>query len=105
MFLPEARFEIFTAVKIQFEVFWVVTPFHRSMLPPSSLHPEDGGSKFIRNVGILLKFYTASELRRLRHKYFYLLFCMSVELGLSHEREEHRLRVYENKPLDIRRKK
>jgi len=40
------RFEVFMAVKIQVDVFWVVTPcrivvgripvFQRSMLPPSS---------------------------------------------------------------------
>jgi len=45
--LPFARFEIFTAVKIQTDGFWVTTPrslccgrtptFHSSMLPPSSV--------------------------------------------------------------------
>jgi hypothetical protein len=31
---------------------------------PSSLHPEDGGSKFLRNVGVLQQHYTASQPRR-----------------------------------------
>jgi hypothetical protein len=30
------------------------------------LHPEDGGNKVLRNVGILQQHYTASEPRRLR---------------------------------------
>jgi hypothetical protein len=30
-------------------------------LPPSSLHPEDGGSKDLRYVGILVQHYTASQ--------------------------------------------
>jgi len=38
------------------------------MLTPSSLHPEDGGSKVFRNVGILPRRYTASQPKRLRHE-------------------------------------
>jgi len=50
-----ARFEIFTAVKIQVEVFCVVT-----LLPPSSqcLRPDDGESKVLRNEGNLPQQYT-----------------------------------------------
>jgi hypothetical protein len=49
-----ARFEVFTAVKIQFEVFWVLTPSsvvgYQRFGGPCCLHlqgevPEDGGSK------------------------------------------------------------
>jgi hypothetical protein len=47
----EARFEVFTAVKVQVEVFWVVTPYsvvigyHRFRGQCClHIHPEDGGS-------------------------------------------------------------
>jgi len=30
------RFEVFMAVRIQVEVFWIVTLFWRTLLPPSS---------------------------------------------------------------------
>jgi imidazoleglycerol phosphate synthase glutamine amidotransferase subunit HisH len=36
------RFEVFTAVKIQVEVFLVVTP--RNVMVGYQFHPEDGGS-------------------------------------------------------------
>jgi hypothetical protein len=38
-----------------------------------SLHPEDGGSKVLRNVGILPHHYTVSRLRRPRNQSLYLL--------------------------------
>jgi len=46
------RFEVFTAVKIQVVVFWVVTPYFRG---PCCLHLQ-GGIKGIDidNTGILL---------------------------------------------------
>jgi hypothetical protein len=63
---------------IQVEVFWVVTSCSvvveyqslrgpcRSLLPPTSLHSEDGGSMDLWNFGILPQHYTTSQLRRLR---------------------------------------
>jgi hypothetical protein len=45
-------FEVFTTVKAQIQVFWVVKPcimvetdVSGDLLPPSSLHPEDGGDE------------------------------------------------------------
>jgi hypothetical protein len=49
-----ATSEAFTMAMFQVKVFWVVMlcsavvlipTFQRSMLPPSSLHPNDGGCK------------------------------------------------------------
>jgi hypothetical protein len=37
--------------------------FQRTMLPPSALHPENGGSNAIRNTGILPQHYMASQPR------------------------------------------
>jgi len=56
-------------VKIQVEVFWVLTPrsvvFQRFILPPfSGLSEEDGGTEVLRNVGILPKHCTMSQPRR-----------------------------------------
>jgi len=84
---PNTRFEVFLAVKNKVEVFWVVTPcsriptFRVTLLPPSwqwsdrwwkrkeySLYSEDGGSMVLRNYGILLQHYTASQPRRLRQQ-------------------------------------
>jgi hypothetical protein len=64
------RFEVFTAVNIQIEV-WVVTPqccgristFLRTLLPPSS------GSKVLRNDGILPQHYTRSQLKILVRRF------------------------------------
>jgi hypothetical protein len=53
-------FEVFTAGKFPFDVCWVVTPCSdevgpcRLYLYLTFLRPEDGGSKILRNVGILL---------------------------------------------------
>jgi hypothetical protein len=58
----EARYEVFMAVKIQIEVFWVVTLCSVLVLP-SCWH---GGSMDIRNVGIILQHYTMSQPRRPR---------------------------------------
>jgi hypothetical protein len=67
-YITDARFEVFTAVKIQVEVLRAVTlcnvaveytPHHSTLL-----HPEDGGSKFLQNVEILLQHYTISQQRR-----------------------------------------
>jgi len=54
----DARFQTFTAVKIQVEVIRFVTPWR--------LHPEDGGIKVLRNVCILSQHYTASQTGRPR---------------------------------------
>jgi hypothetical protein len=63
--------EVLTAVKIQVEVFWVVTPcaIWVSTLQRSMLKDEDGGSMDIRNVGFLPQRYTASQPRRPRFEY------------------------------------
>jgi len=42
------RFEIFTEVKIQVEVFWVVTPCGAAV----GCHDEDGGSWALRSYRI-----------------------------------------------------
>jgi hypothetical protein len=55
---PYARLEVFTAVKIPVGVIWVVTP--------CSVVEEDGGSVYLRNVGILPQHYTASQPKRPR---------------------------------------
>jgi hypothetical protein len=62
------RFEVFTAVKIQVEVFWVMTPYSVVSRGPLCLHlhPEDGGSKVLRNVDIRPQRYTASQPERPR---------------------------------------
>jgi len=60
----------FTAMNIQVEVFWVVTPcdgippFRRTLLPP--LHPVDGGSEVLRNGVIVPQHYTATQPTRSR---------------------------------------
>jgi hypothetical protein len=38
--------------------------FQRFLLPPSSGHPDDGGSKHLLNVSKLLPDYTAQQPRR-----------------------------------------
>jgi hypothetical protein len=52
-----ARLEVFTAMKIQIEVFWFVMPCSDVVgyksFGVSEPHPQDGGSMAIRNVGIL----------------------------------------------------
>jgi len=57
-----ARYEAFTAVTFQVEVFWHVT----RCVAASILHPEDGGSTVLRNVGILPQQYTTPQPRRPR---------------------------------------
>jgi len=49
------RTEIFTAMKIKAEIFWNAMPHH--------LHPEEGGGKVLRNVGIIPQQYTTSRPR------------------------------------------
>jgi hypothetical protein len=44
----DARFEVYTAVKNEVEIFWAVTLGHHQ-----SLHPEDGGSVDLRNFCVL----------------------------------------------------
>jgi len=57
--------------EIQVEFFWILTKccgrmsvFQKSMLSASSLHPEDGSSKVLRNDGIPLHHYMVSQPRR-----------------------------------------
>jgi hypothetical protein len=57
--LSRHRFEVFTAVKTQVEVFCVVTLC-------AVVHSEDGGRKTLRYFGILPQHYTASKPTRLR---------------------------------------
>jgi hypothetical protein len=45
-------------VKIQITIFWVVALC--SVVVGYQPHPEDGGSKVLRNGGIILQHYTAS---------------------------------------------
>jgi len=55
--------------QIQIAVLWImkscsfarIPTFRRTFLPPSSLHPEDGGRKVDRNDSILPQHYTASQ--------------------------------------------
>jgi hypothetical protein len=61
------RFEIFTAVRMMM-FFWVLTPC-RLVGKSQRLHlqdfsTEEGGSMFLRNVGIYRRVYTASKPRR-----------------------------------------
>jgi len=73
--LQSTRFEVFTAVKIQVEVFWVVTPcsvavghqrFGGGGLCSLHLYREAGGRKILRNDGILPQRFTALQNRRPR---------------------------------------
>jgi len=57
-------------VKIQVEVFWIVVPCSVA---------EDGGSKVIRNVGILPQHYTASQPRSPRPKILYFTLTLNSE--------------------------
>jgi hypothetical protein len=43
----DARLEVFTGVKIQAEVFWVVIPYSVAGGYQLHLHPEDGGRKVL----------------------------------------------------------
>jgi hypothetical protein len=49
-------------------VLHVVTTFRRNVSPPSSLHLENGGDKFLRNVDNHLECNKASQPRRQRSK-------------------------------------
>jgi hypothetical protein len=54
-------FEASTAEMFQVGVFWVLMPC--SFVAGCHLHPENGGSMDLRNIGILLQHYTASQSR------------------------------------------
>jgi len=65
----KATFEVFTAVKIHVEIFWVVTAcndmvWYQRFRGPSSGEME--GRMDLWNVGILPQHYTASQHRRTR---------------------------------------
>jgi len=51
-------------MRCQVEVYWIVTPC--GVAVGYHIHPEDEGSKVLRNVGILPQHYTASQTRRPR---------------------------------------
>jgi len=55
-----ARFDVFIVMKV------------------SSLHPEDGGSMALRNVGILPQPCTVSQLRRRRLQFWCIVFELNV---------------------------
>jgi len=66
-----ARFEVCTTMRIQVLVSWVVTQYSDVVVSKCfkglycfQLHPEDGGSMALQNVGILLRHCLASEPRR-----------------------------------------
>jgi hypothetical protein len=63
--VSDARFEVFTVVKIQVEVFCVVTLCSVAVIPTfrKALVPQvaDRSSKVPRNVDILPQRYTASQ--------------------------------------------
>jgi hypothetical protein len=69
-----ARCVVFTVVKIQVEVFWLLTwcsvavgyqRLRRILLPPSSGRSwRNQGSKFLRDDGMLPQSYTTSKARR-----------------------------------------
>jgi hypothetical protein len=59
--------EVFMAVKTPVEVFWIVRSCSVAVVYQSSgghCCSEDGGSKLLRNVGILSHHYTASQHKR-----------------------------------------
>jgi len=67
------RYEDFTEVRIQDEVFWVVTCCtvvrYQHLGGSRCLHlPQDAGSTVLRNAGILLQHYTTTQLRRVGHR-------------------------------------
>jgi hypothetical protein len=65
-----ARYEVFTVMKIQDMVFWVVTPgsdvvgYKHLGRPCCSYHPKEKGSKVLCNVGIVPHHYMALLPRR-----------------------------------------
>jgi len=61
-----ASFEFFTPVKIQVEIFMVVTPCsfvvgYQRFRGSWCLHPENEENMYVWNVGILPQYYTASQ--------------------------------------------
>jgi hypothetical protein len=73
--MESKSFEVFTVVKIQDAVCWVVTPCSVAV----GYNPEDGGRKVLRNFGTTLQHYTASQPRRPR---------LGVKLDFRHIREQ-----------------
>jgi hypothetical protein len=66
---PIAKFVVFTVVKIEAEVFWVVALFGvvvgcQHSGGPCCFHHEDGGSMNLQNNGILPQHYMMSQPRR-----------------------------------------
>jgi hypothetical protein len=60
--ISRARFEMFSAMKIKFYAFWVVTTCSVVV----GIEPEDGSTKVLRNIGILSQHYIASQPRKPR---------------------------------------
>jgi hypothetical protein len=66
----DVRFEVFIAVKIQVEVFWVVMVCsvrvgYQCFGGPCCLHLHGEVSQCLQNVGILLQDFMLSQCRRL----------------------------------------
>jgi hypothetical protein len=57
--ITHAIFRVLTAACVKIAGFWVISP---CILV--NVRPEDGGSKYIRNVGKILPDYTAHQPRR-----------------------------------------
>jgi hypothetical protein len=64
------RFEVLMAVNIKIMIFCGVTPCslvdYTDLLPTSSGYSEDGGSRFLRNVGAYLPNYMTSQTKQLQ---------------------------------------
>jgi hypothetical protein len=61
----------FRGIWLEILVSWSSGLWHRVVMPPSSgwsLRLEDGGGKFLRNVGILPHQFAVSQPRRPRHE-------------------------------------
>jgi len=65
-FTAGARYEVFTAMKIQPAVFSVVTPWYQRFGGPCRLHLQ---GELLPNIGIQPRHYMASQLSRPRHEF------------------------------------
>jgi hypothetical protein len=77
------RFEVLTAVEISMLVFLVVIPCKLAGRCERFFSPEDGGSVFLRNVGIYLQIHSAWQPRRPTSTLFRTTFPWFPELPHS----------------------